>query len=26
MDAGLRTDVGARLEELRAAGLYKAEH
>ena len=26
MDGGLRTDVGARLEELRAAGLYKAEH
>jgi glycine C-acetyltransferase len=26
MDTGLRTDVGARLEELRAAGLYKAEH
>jgi glycine C-acetyltransferase len=26
MDAGLRRDVGARLAELRAAGLYKAEH
>jgi glycine C-acetyltransferase len=26
MDGGLRTEVGARLEELRAAGLYKSEH
>ncbi|MDX6550782.1 MAG: glycine C-acetyltransferase, partial [Gaiellales bacterium] len=26
MDGGLRTEVCARLEELRAAGLYKSEH
>jgi glycine C-acetyltransferase len=26
MDTGLRADAGGRLEELRAAGLYKAEH